>query len=827
MMTDLLLQSSSKSSGGWSWWPIVVLLFIISPLVLFWGPIRRLIHEWRLYRRCQKYPHIVVCKKQENSKNQKQLLALRHLREKAERIANNLIKRWLLPITAFLFTALGKICSLMLDRFLAVLTFKKSGTSTDETEIPSTTQPASAKEEQREEEVATTKFLHGFKEHSLESVSSPLPVHGSSQKEVTHRSPKTSKYYYNIQGQSTDLFESSESSSESSSTTEDNKHAKKKRLHDLPSKQSSHSEACTKPPSQQQQQQPLNISRGNNITRISGSSKRKFSSPIMAAATTVALTESMCIDSTTSLSDQMRKRRLNGENIALQQNNGVVESRKKRRLNSSRTSVFQGVARRQTGSFWQSRKPLDKREREEREERLLRGMNRSKRTKPNDKPIIENPKLVTGTESTTAAAATNQFTAAAPTTAAVSGPAFNFGQAGSINASDKQGTEITATSSATSSASAPAPAPAPAPAITNQFTAAAPTTAAVSGPAFNFGQAGSINASDKQGTEITATSSAPAPAPAITNQFTAAAPTPAAASAPTFNFGQAGANTSEKKQAAPDLVSKPSTAPLQFGGNLEAVKDSTAINPQPSSQAPPSTTANTVVATTVVNQPSFAFGSGSTSAPAGAPAPTTASTQVQFGATAGQGNNSVTTSQQSAPAQGITFGSLPGSAPAPAPTAGLTQNQFGSTGQFNSAAALSSQQSGSTQGNQFGAPSTNQSFSGFAPSPAPAAASQQSVTQGFNQNTFGSQTSFGNTKENTNPGMFNSTFQQSSTASSGIMPPASNGFSKPNPTNGNNTPPFGMNAQAPPSFGAGAGGPVASSGASARRQQRRSRTRRR
>lgn len=767
MMTDLLLQSSSKSSGGWSWWPIVVLLFIISPLVLFWGPIRRLIHEWRLYRRCQKYPHIVVCKKQENSKNQKQLLALRHLREKAERIANNLIKRWLLPITAFLFTALGKICSLMLDRFLAVLTFKKSGTSTDETEIPSTTQPASAKEEQREEEVATTKFLHGFKEHSLESVSSPLPVHGSSQKEVTHRSPKTSKYYYNIQGQSTDLFESSESSSESSSTTEDNKHAKKKRLHDLPSKQSSHSEACTKPPSQQQQQQPLNISRGNNITRISGSSKRKFSSPIMAAATTVALTESMCIDSTTSLSDQMRKRRLNGENIALQQNNGVVESRKKRRLNSSRTSVFQGVARRQTGSFWQSRKPLDKREREEREERLLRGMNRSKRTKPNDKPIIENPKLVTGTESTTAAAATNQFTAAAP------------------------------------------------------------TTAAVSGPAFNFGQAGSINASDKQGTEITATSSAPAPAPAITNQFTAAAPTPAAASAPTFNFGQAGANTSEKKQAAPDLVSKPSTAPLQFGGNLEAVKDSTAINPQPSSQAPPSTTANTVVATTVVNQPSFAFGSGSTSAPAGAPAPTTASTQVQFGATAGQGNNSVTTSQQSAPAQGITFGSLPGSAPAPAPTAGLTQNQFGSTGQFNSAAALSSQQSGSTQGNQFGAPSTNQSFSGFAPSPTPAAASQQSVTQGFNQNTFGSQTSFGNTKENTNPGMFNSTFQQSSTASSGIMPPASNGFSKPNPTNGNNTPPFGMNAPAPPSFGAGVGGPVASSGASARRQQRRSRTRRR
>ena len=256
---------------------------------------------------------------------------------------------------------------------------------------------------------------------------------------------------------------------------------------------------------------------------------------------------------------------------------------------------------------------------------------------------------------------------------------------------------------------------------------------------------------------------------------------------------------------------------MQFGApqKLEAVKDSTVTNSQP--------TANTVAAPTVVNQqPSFAFGSGSTPASAGALAPTAVSTQVQFGA-AGQGN---------IPAQGITFGA-PAPAPAPAPTAGLTQNQFGSAGQFNSAA--SSQQSG----NQFGAASANQSFSGFTPSPAPAEISQQSVTQGFNQNTFGGQTSFGNTKENTNPGMVNSTFQQSSTASNGNMPTASNGFSKPDPTNGNNSaPPFGMNAPAPPSFGAGiggpvasfgagAGGPAASSGASARRQQRRSRTRRR
>jgi hypothetical protein len=760
-------------------------------------------------------------------------MTLRHLREKMERIANNVINYWLLPIVVFLFTALGKICGLMLDRFVAVLTFKKSSTLTDETEILSTTQPVSAKGEQREEEVTTTESLNGVKENLLESTSS-LPAHGSSRKEVTQRSPKTTKYYYNIQGQSTDLYESSESSS----TTEDNKHAKNKKSHDLTSKQSSHSKAYTKSSPSQQQHQSLDISRGKSLTRISGSSKRKFSSPIMAATTTAITTVDMCIDSTICLSDQMRKRRLNGENIALQQNNGVVvESRKKRRLNSSRTSVFQGVARRQTGSFWQSRKPLDKREREEREERLLRGMNRSKRTKPNDKPIIENPKLAIRTES-----------------------------------------------------SAPPPPPA-----TNQFAvAAAPTTAAASGPTNNFRQA-EANTSDKQGTEITAAPSAPAPA--VTSQFTAAAPTPAAASAPTFNFGQAGANTSEEKQTAPALLSKPSTAPLQFGASqkLEAVKDSTVTNSQPA--------ANTVVAQTVVNQqPLFAFGSGSTPASAVALAPTAVSTQIQFGA-AGQGNNSVPTSQQSAPAQGITFGaptptavstqvqfgatgqgnnSVPTSqqsasaqgitfgAPAPTavstqvqfgatgqgnnsiptsqqsapaqgitfgapyPTAGLTQNQFGSTGQFNSAAAPSSQQSG----NQFGAASANQSFSGFTPSPAPAAVSQQSVAQEFSQNTFGSQTSFGNTKENTNPGMFNSTFQQSATASNGNMPTASNGFSKPDPTNGNSAPPFGMNAPAPPSFGAGIGGPVASfgagaggpgasSGASARRQQRRSRTRRR
>jgi hypothetical protein len=780
MMTDLLLQSKSSV---WSWPIIVVLLFIISSLVLFWGPIRRLINEWRLYRRCQKYPHIVVCKKQETSKkNQKQLMTLRrHLRAKMARIANNVIKDWLLPIVVFLFAALGKIFGLIFNRFLVVLTFKKSSTSTDGIEIPSTTQPVRAKGEQREEEVSTTtESLHGVKENLRESTSS-LPVHGTARKKLTRISPKTTKYYYNIQGQSTDLYETSESSS----TTEDIKHAKNKKSHDLPSKQSSYSKSYTKTSPPQQQQQSLDISRGKNLTRISGPSKRKFSSPIMAATTTALPTAAMCIDSTTSLSDQVRKRRLNGEHIGV-----VVESRKKRRLNSSRTSVFQGVARRQTGSFWQSRKPLDKREREEREERLLRGMNRSKRIKSNDKPIIDNPKLVTGTESTD-------------------------------------------------------------PPATNQFTvAAAPTTAAASGPTFNFGQA-DAKASDKQGTEITAATSAPAPA--VTDQLTAAAPTPAAASAPTFNFGQAGANTSEEKQAAPALASKPSTAPLQFGApqRLEAVKDSTVTNSQP--------VANTVAAPTVVNQqPSFAFGSGSTPASAGALAPTAVSTQVQFG-DAGQGNNSVPTSQQLAPAQGITFGApaptavstqvqfgatgqgnIPSQgitfgapAPAPAPTAGLTQNQFGSAGQFNSAA--SSQQSG----NQFGAASANQSFSGFTPPPAPAAISQQSVTQGFNQNSFGGQTSLENTKENTNPGMVNSTFQQSSTASNGNMPTASNGFSKPDPTNGNNNaPPFGMNAPAPPSFGAGiggpvatfgagAGGPAASSGASARRQQRRSRTRRR
>ena len=70
------------------------------------------------------------------------------------------------------------------------------------------------------------------------------------------------------------------------------------------------------------------------------------------------------------------------------------------------------------------------------------------------------------------------------------------------------------------------------------------------------------------------------------------------------------------------------------------------------------------------------------------------------------------------------------------------------------------------------------------------------------------------------------------------MLPASNGFSKPDPTNENNAPPFGAKTTAVPntainfsdggllpSFGFGTG--VPSSGASARRQARKSRVRRR
>jgi len=167
------------------------------------------------------------------------------------------------------------------------------------------------------------------------------------------------------------------------------------------------------------------------------------------------------------------------------------------------------------------------------------------------------------------------------------------------------------------------------------------------------------------------------------------------------------------------------------------------------------------------------------------------------------------------------------SSPAPAPTPIPTHDQFSSTRQFNNAAPPSS---------------------------------QQSNTQGFNQNLLGNQefgknstvvnpvyplqNTFGNTKENTNPGTFNSTYQQPLTGFNGNVPPVSNSFSKPDdPTNGNNAPSFGMNGISSaknitvpntatnfseglmPSFGTGA--PVPSSGASARRQARKSRVRRR
>mmetsp|Transcript_48637 Transcript_48637/g.54377 ORF Transcript_48637/g.54377 Transcript_48637/m.54377 type:complete len:814 (-) Transcript_48637:1114-3555(-) len=813
-----MLQFLQLKNLGLSW--LLVLILCISTLIIFWAPIRRLINEWRLYRRCQKYPHIVVCK--ENSKTRWKLHQLRH---NMERNTSNQIKNLLLLIA----TLFGRVCGFFFHTFLTALNVKRNCTSAVET--PST--PSYNTREERKE--ITTEALNNAVKERPPKYTPSLPEHYTLRKEVKMRRPNTTKCYYTIQDQPTDLFELESESS----TAEDN--VKNRKFYQLPSKQSLISEASTKP-----LQQPRNVTLGKKLTSRSESSKRKFSSPMSGTVITIVdRKESLYIDSS-SLSDQIRKRRLNGETIALQQTG--VTSRKKRRLNSGRISALQGccVARRPSGILWQSRKPLDKREREEREERLLRGMNH-KRTKGNDN-TTEKTKSAIGTESTTASAfSTNHVTAAAPTPAA-SVSTFNFGET-SANTSNKQGSKST---DAPTSAS-----------VIDRVTIAAPTPA-VSAPTFNFGQTSANTLKEKQtAPELSA----------VPSQYSGSGNNNAV-------------STSDKTVSS--LVSNPNPEPQKS----ETTRNNTATNSQSATQAHSllgnaSTTANTVVGSTTKQQ-SFSFGStsapqnqsSSTSVPTLAPDFSTASRQVQFGSN-GQGSNVAAVSQQSTTAQGNLFGGLVPtpvstsngnqpfslSTPAPAPTLVSTQDQFGGAGQFNNAAPPSSHQSASTQGNLHGASNGYQPFSQSTSAStstpvfggaeqfnnAVPPSSEQSNTQGFNQNLSGNQefgqnstfvnpvyppqNTFGNTKENTNPGTFNSTYQQPLTGFNGTMLPASNGFTKPDPTNGNNAPFGAKNTTVPntainfsdggpmPSFGFGTG--VPSSGASARRQARKSRVRQR
>ena len=55
-LNDLMKPTTSGCSS------FVLILAAAIPLLLFWGPLRELINDYRIYRQVQKYPHIVVYK---------------------------------------------------------------------------------------------------------------------------------------------------------------------------------------------------------------------------------------------------------------------------------------------------------------------------------------------------------------------------------------------------------------------------------------------------------------------------------------------------------------------------------------------------------------------------------------------------------------------------------------------------------------------------------------------------------------------------------------------------------------------------------------------
>jgi len=292
--------------------------------------------------------------------------------------------------------------------------------------------------------------------------------------------------------------------------------------------------------------------------------------------------------------------------------------------------------------------------------------------------------------------------------------------------------------------------------------------------------------------------------------------------APAFSFGSTSATTTVSAAAATPVKTPlaPASAPtpaqqFQYGANP---------NSQPTGKIPPKIGAAPGASApkagdraSAVTAPSFGAAPGNPSAPA-------------FGA--------------AAPAASFGFGAPV--APTP-PTFGATTAPSG----FGAAAPLAPPAGGAVApATTFGGVPAPVAGTSFGATPGPVAttfggSASQSTSAPANSFQFGNQpvkrknpqqTIFGNTKENTNPGSFNSGYQAAA---------PSNGFSKPQPTKGNYNPPLGMNAgfsagtnngaaplsfdagsAAVPGFSAGAA-PAAVNGASARRMARKSRNRRR
>ena len=689
-----MADSVQSTSSGWSSFALILATAI--PFILFWKPLRYFINEYRLYRRCQQYPHIVVCKDNSSTTT-------------SERISGHGIVGQIIPIGVWLFDALLSLLGLIISLLGLIINKSITALASKISKKESTTA------EPRETQLSTSKELN-------EQVqSSPLRIlHYASFEDNLSRGTKvevvkTTKHNFDLTRRSEEIFESS------FENTENFDRPMQKELHSVVSKPLF-------------QQRPSDeIRRGNTAMHSRPPNHRSQTQTVAVNTLTLAtMTKSVEIDSY-SLSEKMRKRRFNGgcitghNLVSGEGNEGDI--RKKRKLNNGRISLRGSVVRNPRVGAWQTTKILNKREREQREERLLRSMSRKR-----VKPTIEVSKSIASTTSSTVVPISST-------------PAFNFGQA----------TAATSTNS-----NAPTSKHEP------------PSAVSTPAPAFQFGGNGTGDTEKK-------------PLPTTKT--------------PAFSFGNSSNSTnaaSNKPQAPPASVSAPA-APFQFGGPNVGTSGDAKTKGQSAQQVPPkSGTAPSASKNLAV--PLFG-----------------AQVLPGFGAVDPASTNKIAPSTPAAPAP--SFGTTSAAQTQAPAVSGFVAPAISSFGGKSTATSAAPAFTGAPAPSGFGAPApvaqgfgtTTVPQTTFGAPPAPATSSQPLKPVNVPP------ISFGNTKENTNPGGFNSTFQ---------APAPSNGFLKPQPTNAV-VPGFGStNTGGMPGYNAAAP-PVSTSGASARRMARRARTRRR
>eukprot|EP00531_Pseudo-nitzschia_arenysensis_P018008 CAMPEP_0116138810 /NCGR_PEP_ID=MMETSP0329-20121206/12975_1 /TAXON_ID=697910 /ORGANISM="Pseudo-nitzschia arenysensis, Strain B593" /LENGTH=581 /DNA_ID=CAMNT_0003633807 /DNA_START=26 /DNA_END=1768 /DNA_ORIENTATION=+ len=552
-------STNSIMSSGWS--SVVLFLATAIPLFLFWKPLRNVINEYRLYKRCQQYPHIVVCKESTTTSG----------RKSDDGIVGQVLRIgiWL---ASSLFSVLQFLTGALITMVLST-TNKKEQETIEESptllsgSIETEEQTMSSSDSGSKVNLASDRSIHFSVSKDTSNIGTK--IHRSQPaKQKIHRSQPAKLNSYMMRP-SEDIFESSNQQTE--------------RIN-LPMQYGQRSMA-TAPFIQERK--AGGIRRRRNTAQPQPSNHHLQSQMVATTSTQTTVTKPFVIDSS-SLSEKMRKRRSNGEQImgynAITGEGDEGTSRKRRKLNVGRMPLQGCVSRHPRVGAWQTTRILDKREREERE--LLRSMSRKR-----VKPTVEPPKP--------AASAT------------ASTPAFSFGQ----------------TTAATTKQDAPAAAAAtPAPAFQFGATAAAKPNESASGatdkksepaktPAFSFGATTTSNATTNSDKAQALAASAPAPA------------------AP-FSFGSSTGGASGDTKAKDQPAKTPA---FTFGSTPAAAP--TAATPAAPAQAPPSfgtTGAASTNTTATSSAPAPSFGAPTAATPA-APAPTFGATPAApapaFGAT--------------------------------------------------------------------------------------------------------------------------------------------------------------------------------------------------